>query len=245
MNSNAYTCKCRHYGMRKDKETAFKLRLAGKSYTEIHRSLGVAKSTLSGWFSGLVLSDDLRKAIEQRGRKKSIEGLIKRNKNQTRLAIARAASMRQQGAGEIQSFSQSDLFLFGVALYWAEGYKRPLVRNGRERTCHTVSLTNSDPGLVKVFLRFLRECCGVREEKIKAGVRIFQHQNEKHLIQYWQKETNILPRNFGKVYYGVSKSSLHKRPFNRLPYGVIQVTVADTQLFHRIMGHIEGIKGFV
>lgn len=231
--------------MRKDKETAFKLRLAGKSYTEIYRALGVAKSTLSSWFSDLVLSDDLRKAIEQRGRKKSIEGLMKRNKNQTTLAIARANAMRQEGAREMRAFSQSDLFLFGVALYWAEGYKRAIVRNGRELTCHAVSLTNSDPWLIKAFLRFLRECCDVPEEKLKAGVRIFQHQNEKELLRYWQKETKILPRNFGKVYYGVSKSSMGHRPFNRLPYGVIQITVADTRLFHRIMGHIEGIKHFV
>ena len=48
--------------------------------------------------------------------------------------------------------------------------------------------------------------------------------------------------NFHKTYYGVSKSSLGKRPFNQLPHGVIQIVVADTILFHRIMGYIEGIK---
>lgn len=231
--------------MRNDKDTAFKLRLQGKSYTEIYRILGVPKSTLSGWFSNLVLSDDLRKAIERRARKKSIAGLIKRNKNQTSLAVARAVQIRRQAANEVDKISKNDLLLLGIALYWAEGYKRVIVRNGRELTHHPVSLTNSDPALVKLFLRFLRECCGVPQGKIKAGIRIFQHQNGDHLLNYWRKETGILPQNFGKIYYGISKSSMHRRSFNRLPYGVIQITVADTQLFHRIMGHIEGIKKFV
>jgi hypothetical protein len=32
------------------------------------------------------------------------------------------------------------------------------------------------------------------------------------------------------------------RPKNRLPYGTIQVIVANTKLFHRLMGIIDGVK---
>ena len=133
----------------------------------------------------------------------------------------------------------------GSALYWAEGYKRPIIRNGREVTYHVVSITNSDSGLIKVFIKFLREHCNVPEEKIKASIRIYKHQNESLLLNWWQKETGIPKCNFKKTYYGVSRSSMGKRPFNRLPYGIIQVVVADTVLFHRIMGYIEKIKKIV
>ena len=47
---------------------------------------------------------------------------------------------------------------------------------------------------------------------------------------------------FGKSYYGVSKSSQGKKPFNILPYGTIQIRVNNTELFHRIMGWIDGTK---
>lgn len=231
--------------MRNDRQKAFKLRLGGKSYREIGEVLGVPKSTLSGWFSNLVLSEHIRNKVESRGRKKAIEALIKRNKNQTHLAIARMREIRQNAMQSIKGISPDELMILGSSLYWAEGYKRPIVRNGREVTHHVVSLTNSDPYLVKIFLKFLSEFCEVPETKIKASIRIFQHQNEYELLRYWQKETKILPDNFRKTYYGVSKSSMGKRPFNRLPYGTIQVTVANTRLFHRIMGYIEGIKNLV
>ena len=228
--------------MRKDRQIAFKLRLSGKSYGEINKALGIPKSTMAGWFSGLVLSKDLRNKIEVRAHKKSIEGLIKRNKEQTKIALRRAFGIKKHAAGEIGELSSRDIFVIGVALYWAEGYKKSIVRNGREVTHHPVSLTNSDPNIVGIFLKFLREHCRVPNNKIKAGLRIFQHQNENELIRYWHKKTGIIQDNFNKTYQGISKSSLGKRPFNRLPYGIIQVVVADTPLFHKIMGYIEGIK---
>lgn len=231
--------------MRKDREIALKLRLGGKSYGEINKILSVPKSTLSGWFSNLVLSDKLRERIKTRTRKKSIAGLIKRNKAQTTLAIARSLNNRRKAAAEIKPLSQGDLLVMGAALYWAEGYKRLMRRNGKEVTHHALSLTNSDPYLIKAFLLFLRRICKVPEEKIKANLRIYEHQNDHFLQDYWQKETGILPQNFQRIYTGVSRSSMGRRPFNRLPYGVIQIRVADTNLFHRIMGYIEGLKKLV
>lgn len=231
--------------MRPDRKNALKMRLQGKSYGEIRSALGVPKSTLSVWLSGVVISKDLRERIDRRAYKKSVEGLIRRNRGQTAIAQKRALDIRSESMKEIAPVSKSNLLLLGAALYWAEGYKRLLTRNGRELTSHAVALTNSDPLLVRTFLRFLREYCEVPESKIKASIRIFKHQNEAELFSFWQNETKILKENFRKTYSGISRSRMGKRPFNRLPYGVIQILVADTRLFHRIMGHIEGIKKFV
>src|SRR3989344_4113151 len=231
--------------MRKDKILAIKLRLQGKSYGEIQKSLGVSKSTLSEWLSNVVISEQARIRIEQRSRKKSVAGLIKRNKQQTINAQIRAKNIRKQAIAEMADLSKKDLVILGSALYWAEGYKKLKTRNGKEVTHHGVSLTNSDPFLVKIFLRFLREYCNVPEEKIKAGLRIFEHHNADEILKFWQQETKILFSNFGKIYRGISISSQRKRPFNRLPYGVIQINVNNTALFHKIMGYIEGIKKLV
>lgn len=231
--------------MRKDKQHATKLRLGGKSYTEISKTLDIPKSTLSGWFNKLVISDSAKKRIENRGRKKAIQVLLKHNKNQTVLAKKRAVNIRKSAKAELVSVSKRDLFLVGISLYWAEGYKRPVVRNGKEVTHHVVSLTNSDPLLVKYFLKFLREICGVPNERIKISLRFFKHQNVRKLTDYWSEETDVLRNNFRTMLVTASRSSLHIKPFNRLSYGVVQVVVADTKLFHRIMGYIEGLKKFV
>lgn len=230
--------------MRKDRQKASKLRLGGKSYAQIRDALGVPKSTLSGWFSELELSKEAKEKILKRSRIKSLDGLLKRNINQTMLAKKRRDEIRSTAKAELKYFSKHDLFVTGVSLYWAEGYKRPVVRNGRELTHHVVSLTNSDLQLINLFLRFLREICNVPEEKIYANLRIFEHQNERNLLNYWSGLTKIPKQRFDKVYKGISKSSLGKKPYNSLPYGTIQIRVGDTKLFHKIMGWIDGMKQF-
>ena len=227
--------------MRLDKNQALKLRLQGKSYGEINAILGVPKATLSDWFTGLELSEKANERIQKRVYEKSIAGLIKRNRNQTHIAQQRARQTREVARKEVATLSKNDIFLLGVALYWAEGYKRPIVKDGKVKTNHPVSMTNSDPLLIKLFLRFLRETCRVPEEKISANVRIYEHQNEVYLLEFWSKTTGIPYNRFQKFYYGVSKSSLGKRPFNILPYGTIQVRVNNTVLYHQIMGWIDGL----
>ena len=143
---------------------------------------------------------------------------------------------------EIKDISPRDLLLIGATLYWAEGHKRPIMKNGRELTSHSISLTNSDPKLVKVFLEFAIKICKVPIDKITANVRIFEHLNEENVLSYWARETNIPRKNFTKTYVGTSRSSMGKKPFNRLPYGVIQIRINNTSLFHRVMGWISGLK---
>lgn len=231
--------------MRKDQNIAKRLRLRGKSYTEINRLLGIPKSTLAGWFSNYTISPQAQARINRRARQGSIQELIRRNKNQTNIARERAAATRQRAALDVGRLTRRDVFIIGVALYWAEGYKRPTVRHGREVTNHAVSLTNSDPQLVKIFIRFLRECCAVPDDKIIADLRIFPHQQGATVQRYWQRQIGLPLRNFRQIYTVVSISSRGKRPFNRLPFGVIQIRVANTPLFHTIMGYIEGIKKLV
>lgn len=227
--------------MRADKHQALKLRLAGKSYHEIGKSLGVPKSTLSGWFSNLILSSRAEQRLAKRVRMGSMRGLLKRNKDQTRLARARAKRIRELAAQEVAQLDQTGLKLVGIALYWAEGYKRPVVRNGREATYHSVALSNSDPALVALFLRFLREICDVTDDSIAAEIRIYQHINANRALNYWKNVTKLPTDNFRKSYYGISKSSLGKRPFNRLPYGTVMIRVNNTALYHKIMGWIQGL----
>jgi len=228
--------------MRLDKNKALKLRLKGYSYNEITRLLGMPKSTLSGWFTGLELSTKARGRINKRVAEKSLAGLIKKNEAQTREAKQRAATIRKLARKQVKQLSRKELRLIGTALYWAEGYKRPIVVNGKERTSHPISLTNSDPGLIKLFIKFLKEICKIPSPKIRADIRLFENMNEQTVMKYWLKVTELPDCNFGKFYYGVSKSSQHKRPYNRLPYGTIQICVNNTRKFHQIMGWIEGLK---
>ncbi len=228
--------------MRNDKQQALKLRLQGKSYTEINKLLGIPKGTLSDWFTGLELSEKAKDKIKLKVYEGSLKGLLKKNRLQTHRAQQNAGVIRNESAKKIGKLSQRDLLILGASLYWAEGYKRTIIKNGKERTYHPVSLSNSDPALIVIFLQFLRKVCRVDDSKIHAGLRIFQHHNDGQLLDFWSNLTKIPKERFEKFYYGVSKSSLGKRPFNILPYGTIQIRINSTNLYHEIMGYIKGLQ---
>jgi len=228
--------------MRSDKFRAYKLRVSGKSYSEIKGLLDIPKSTLSTWFADLELPEKAKERLAQRAYQKSIAAILKHNHAQTHIAQQNTRNTRKAARADIQQLAERDIFMLGVSLYWAEGYKRPKIKNGRVQTHHPVSLSNSDPGLVKIFLRFLREVCDVPEEKINGEIRIYEHQNEAYLLNFWNKTTDIPFGRLRTIKNGISISSQRKRPYNILPYGTIQIRVNSTQLYHKIMGWIEGLN---
>ena len=133
--------------MRKDKNLAIDLRIRGNSYSQISKKLKVPKSTLSGWLKDIKLSSKAQSKISARVYKKSIEGLIKRNKNQTFLARERAKIIRYESQQEVANLIKNPLFVSGVSLYWAEGYKK-----GAEGSkWKSVDFANSDPEMIKLI----------------------------------------------------------------------------------------------
>ena len=80
--------------MRDDKILAYKMRMQGKSYTEISRGLGMSKSTLSGWFKHLVLPEESRLKIENKAHAASLGALLKINRMQTHKAEERVRIKR-------------------------------------------------------------------------------------------------------------------------------------------------------
>ena len=222
-------------------EKALTLRLNGYSYNEINQKLGTAKSTLSSWFSNMKLS---QKAISRLGKRSSqgvLNGLIKRNKQQTVIAQNRARMTRNRATEEVGSLSVNDLLIIGIALYWAEGYKRLKKLKGREITSHMIALTNSDPLIVAAFILFLIKIMKIPIEKIMIEMRLFKHIIEDDAISYWMKVTKLPRSQFYEPTYPMSSASKGKRPINRLPYGTVRVIVSDTNAFYRLMGLIDGI----
>ena len=224
------------------REKVIKLRLDGRSYNEISRETNISKSTLYGWLHDIVLSATAIARLRSRVAQGTLNGLVKRNKMQTVLAKERAEKAKKEGRVKVSKITKSDLMLIGAVLYWAEGYKRLKIVRGREVTAHVVSLTNSDPEIVSTFVLFLQQILEIPPNRIFIAMRLFKHLKEKEAISYWKKVTGLSRSQFSKPTYPISLSSQGKRPFNRLPYGTVQVIVSDTQIFYRIIGFIEGIK---
>ena len=223
------------------RKQALKLRLQGQSYNEINATLGVPKSTLSGWFRRVTLPASAQVRLQNRVAQGTLNGLVRRNKLQTPLAQKRAATIRLEAKKEFTTLSKDKILLLGVALYWAEGYKRPKMRNGRITTSHSIALTNADPDMIAFFVYFLLNLLHISTEKIRLNLRLFKHIHANEAIKFWSNVTGLKTSNFERPSFVVSKSSRGKRPYQRLPYGTIQVRVNDTAKFYQLMGWIDGI----
>lgn len=212
------------------------LRKEGKSYREIAKLLGVAKSTVSLWCKGVVLPARAKRILE---RKSNQPWELFRKYNQKRsLAVTNEnKNIEYDAAKEIRFPSRYDLILLGAALYWGEGYKK---QKGRSPY---VGFSNSDPRMVQLFLRFLYEVLHVSRERIKCNIRVFPATKGNAFLNFWSNATK-LPKNQFRISRYVSKSSKGKRPFNTLPNGTLSVRVHDRKLFFRIKGYITGLESF-
>lgn len=224
------------------REKALQMRLKGHSYNEINKALHIPKSTLAVWFRDTVLSEKARGRLSGRVRLGVLNGLIKRNKLQTHNAQIRARTIRTRAAASVTKLGLHDLTVVGAVLYWAEGYKRIKIRNGRELTSHTISFLNSDPEMIQLFVHFLEKVLHISRREIYLVMRLYPHINEIEAMHYWTDITGLSGDNFRNSTFLVTGASKGIRPFNRLPYGTLQVAVNSTQKFHELMGLIDGVK---
>jgi hypothetical protein len=118
--------------------------------------------------------------------------------------------------------STEEIFLYGLGLglYWGEGTKASLT---------AVRLGNTDPALLRYFIRFLRKICGVKLKKIRFALQIFEDINEEEAIAYWLKELGVSREQFARkiiISPRQGKGTYHKKS----QYGVVTVMVNNKKL---------------
>ncbi len=227
--------------MRKDKILAIKFRKEGNSYKQISEKLSVPKSTLSCWLSNLKISNKAKNKIAGRVYEKSVLALIKRNKAQTALAQEKADLIKKEAEEEVKKFLHDSLFVAGISLYWAEGYKK----GDKGSKYKSVDFTNSDPEMIKMIMKFFRKYYGVSDDRIKIQLMAHPNVNINKAIKFWIKITSLKKNNFTKTIIIVSSASKGKRNFNCLENGTIHLRIFDVKLFFKTIGWINGLKKYL
>jgi len=113
---------------------------------------------------------------------------------------------------------EEKLLVAGIMLYWAEG---TLKRD-------TIDFANSNPRIIKVFLKFLREICGVNESRLRAYIYAFSDQNSDKIKEFWKKTTGIPETQFIKPYIRKAENSTARK--RRMEYGLIKIRYSDKKL---------------
>ena len=207
------------------------MRIKGFSYNDISVRFHVPKSTLSGWFRGLRMSEDVKRDNINRAKTVWAKNITQYNKKRSVLSRKRWEEIQQSSIQEIGRLSLRELKLIGAALYWAEGYKK---------TNWNLVFCNSDPAMITLIMRFFTKICEIPRKKIKAQVQIHHNISATAAMNYWSRISGIPKQQFTKPIHQISRSSKLVRK-NTLPYGTFRIRINDVTLVNKIKGWIKGL----
>jgi len=207
--------------MRNDKHLAIQLRKKGKSYNKISKELGVPKSTLSDWLSGVRWSQEIKKELERIANRAASKRLRILSKGRQKMWEAWREEARQQARKDFPKLRQNPLFVAGLMLYWGEGDSK--IENSQVR------LSNTSPDLIKLFSLFLKNICGLPIEKIKISLILYPDLDEANCISFWSTAAKIPKSQFRK-----SQIIKGKHPTKKLTYGICMIHLTSRQLKEKI-----------
>ncbi|MDX2294903.1 MULTISPECIES: hypothetical protein [Streptomyces] len=209
---------------------ARELRLQGMTYDQIQVELGCSKSSISLWVRDLPKPEPRRTPDEQRALMR--EGLA----HQRRARRHAYEAARLAAEAEIDTMTERELLIAGVALYWAEGAKsKPHSR--RER----VIFVNSDPNVILVFLAWLR-LVGVAEERISFRLMIHESADVHDVEQYWAGLVGVSTDQLKPTTLKRHNPLTTRKNTGETYRGCLAVDVAKSaELYHQIEGWWNGI----
>ncbi|MEV5597340.1 hypothetical protein [Streptomyces sp. NPDC052496] len=212
---------------------ARELRGQGMTYDAIQMELGVSKSSISLWVRDMPRpprrTREQASAIAKRGWE---ETLRRRDEERQRT--------KREAAGQIGGMSDRDLFVTGVGLYWSEGTKsKP--HSPQER----VTFTNSDPGMIQLFLAWLA-LLDVAPERLQFRVHIHESADVTAAEQYWARLVGVDVADFARTTLKKHNPRTVRKNVGEGYHGCLVVRVRQSaDLYRRIEGWWYGIVGGV
>jgi len=84
------------------------------------------------------------------------------------------------------TMKDKELLLSGLILYWAEGSRK---------NKHTIQIANLDHRLILLFTKFLRNICGLRQDKLCLAIQLYRDYDKEQARNYWSRKLDI-PKRF-------------------------------------------------
>lgn len=200
------------------REEARRLRRDGWSLNEISAKLGPPKNTLSLWLRGIELTPEQRARLHEKERLLigHNRALAAQSNRQARLARIDLQKQKAKTVLATATGAHRDNHIAAAMLYLAEGAKG-------EGAC---AFGNSNPQVIRYWLRLLRASFDVDEAKFCIQVLCRADQDLQQLITFWSTTTGINRSIKGNV-----DQRTAGKPTRRLDYkGVCIVHYYDVSL---------------
>ncbi|PIS14662.1 hypothetical protein COT64_01485 [Candidatus Shapirobacteria bacterium CG09_land_8_20_14_0_10_39_12] len=212
---------------------ATELRTQGKTYSQIKKALDIPKSTLSDWLSQYPLSKDQLELIKKNSLQNKEIAIEKCRQTKQNKRKDRLNSVYQNEKIKLLPLLTKELYLTGLFLYWGEGSKD---------LKGAISLSNTDPKVIKFYLYWLIYELKVSVKKIKVLVHLYEDMELEESLKYWSKELNISRSQFSRPYIKKSKrASIDQKGFG---HGTCNIVVCDVRLKEKIIKGIEAVADY-
>lgn len=216
------------------KQEARVLRKKGFGIKTIAYKLQVSSSTVSIWCKDIVLKPEQIAELSRRAHD-PFYGRRKDHIREQKLAkLENVKFLREEGIQEVGKLLGKEFFIAGVALYWAEGFKKD----------KRLGFANSDPLMIRFFLHWLIRICHVpkKDIRVRVGLNISHKNRIEEVERYWSQVAQIPESQFQKPYF---QKVIWKKEFPNPEeyFGVLRIRAnKQLPLFRKIHGWIEGLK---
>jgi transcriptional regulator with XRE-family HTH domain len=214
---------------------ARELRQQGLDYEEIAGALGVSKSSVSLWVRDM--PRPARLSYEET-RKRAAEGIQRYWQAERPAREASREAVRAMAAAEIGDLTDREILIAGAIAYWCEGTKsKP--HKLRER----ILFINSDPGLIRFFLRFLM-AAEVESAQLRFRVYIHETADVAAAERFWADVTGADRGSFYKAVLKQHNPRTVRSNTGTDYHGCLRIDVLQSaDLYRRIEGWVRAATG--
>ena len=203
------------------------MRADGASVRRIAEALRVSQASVSTWVRDVEQTPEQRRALRDLPRRQRA-GHVRRSETAREL---RAAAQQR---GRDLARSGSALHQAGCMLYWAEG----------ARNRNTLMFTNADGAMHAYFLRFLRECYAVPDDRVILSVNCFLGNGLSVTdVEAWWLGRLGLPASCLRPTIVNRPSPASKGVHRVLLHGTARISVHSTEIAQSIYGAIQEYTG--
>ena len=212
---------------------ARELRGQGLDYEDIAAALGVAKSTVSLWVRDLPVPERLSYA---ECRRRSAEGARRYWAAERQVREARRAAARTAAATQIGGLTSRELLIAGAIAYWCEGTKSKSHRRNER-----VTFINSDPDLIRFFLRFV-DATGTSRSDLSFRIYIHGSADVPSAQRFWSEVTGARGDQFGTPTLKRHNPKTVRKNVGEDYHGCLRIDVhRGADLYRKIEGWVTGI----
>ncbi|MBC7270188.1 MAG: hypothetical protein H5T76_16025, partial [Streptomyces sp.] len=211
---------------------ARELRLQGWTYDQIQVELGCSKSSVSLWVRDLPKPEPKYTPEEQRARMNAGLAQLRASQQRDREAVMREA------ATAVGDLTDREVFIAGVALYWAEGAK-----DKPHRRTEVLQFINSDPDVIRFFLRWL-DLLEVTRDRLTLRVCIHENADVAAAESYWAGIVGVDVSAFSKPTLKRHNPKTVRKNTGAAYRGCLMIYVRQSaELYRRMKGAWYGIVG--